>query len=52
MVIALIGTDQTSYELGFRIAAGALFITAIACWWTMRDAPRREPELAFVTPEA
>jgi MFS family permease len=52
MVIALIGTDQSSYELGFRIAAGALFVAAIACWWTMRDSSGSAPGLEFVTPEA
>jgi len=36
VVIGAIGTDQASYEVGFRIAAVTLAITAFACWWTMR----------------
>ena len=52
MVIALIGTDEASYEIGFRIAAGALFFAAFACWWTMREAPRRETMVELPTPGA
>lgn len=39
ITIGAIGTDQASYELGFRLAAAALVMSAAACWWTMR--PRK-----------
>lgn len=52
MVIGLIGTDQASYETGFRVAAGTLAVSAVLCWWTMRRGPGGKPVLEVLTPAA
>ena len=41
-IVALIGTDRTGYETGFRIAATVLVIAAVAGWLAMRR-PQRKP---------
>lgn len=36
VLIGLVGTSQAGYELGFRLAAGALVVTAFLTWWSVR----------------
>ena len=36
VAIGLIGTSQSGYELGFRLAAGVLVVMAAVTWWSMR----------------
>ncbi len=43
IVIGLIGTSQRGYEVGFRLAAAALVLGAIASWWAMRARPTNKP---------
>ncbi|MCC7087856.1 MAG: MFS transporter [Dehalococcoidia bacterium] len=36
VAIGLIGTSQSGYEFGFRLAAGVLVVMAAVTWWSMR----------------
>jgi len=36
VVIGVIGTGQSGYEFGFRLAAGVLVAMAAVIWWSMR----------------
>ncbi|MGI8927678.1 MAG: MFS transporter [Tepidiformaceae bacterium] len=36
IAIGALGTSRDAYELGFRISAGVLFVSAAACWLAMR----------------
>lgn len=42
--IGVIGTDASSYQLGFQLSAGLLAISAIVTWWSMRG-PRPAPDV-------
>jgi MFS family permease len=36
VIIGAIGTDRQAYEVGFRVAAIVLLLSAFASWWAMR----------------
>jgi len=36
LTIGLIGTEESSYQLGFRLAGAALFVSALATWLALR----------------